>query len=134
MKLYNCLSACMDSWGNPLEKVKLQDKLSLSSFSHRGQPPCDQCDPRERPAHLLWLHPGWDSLGCRQGADLHLDPDSLLLLPAASNHSGCGLLHAEQALLQQHGCHLGLRRHWHLLECRLLGTITMGLSHGRSHG
>lgn len=108
--------------------------LSLFLHSHRGQPPCDQCDPRERPAHLLRLHPGWHSLGCRQSADLHTDADCVLLLPAAPNHPGCGLLHAEQALLQQHGGHPGLCRHRDMLERRQRGALVMGVSPRRSHG
>lgn len=108
--------------------------LLFPSVSHRGQPPCDQRDPRERPSHLLWLHSGWDHLGCRQGADLHADPNSVLLLPVASNHPGRRLLHAKQAFLQQHGGHPGLRRHRDLLERRQFGAVTVGVSHGRSHG
>lgn len=104
------------------------------SPSHRGQPPCDQCDPRECPAHLLWLHPGWYHFGCRQCADLQANSDSLLLLPAASNHPRHGLLHAKQALLQQLGGHPGFRSSRDVLERRQLGAVAVGVSHGRSHG
>lgn len=104
------------------------------SLSHRGQPQCDQRDPRERPAHLLWLHPGRYSFGCRQRTDVQADPNRVLLLPAASNHPRHRLLHAKQALLWQLGWHPGLRCSGDMLECCHLGTVAVGVLQGRSHG
>lgn len=117
-----------------MEPKKAVFKANILLLSHRGQPSRDQRDPRECPTHRIRFHPGWDYLGRRQSADIQATTRCVLPLSAASNHPGRGLRHAEQALLQQHGGHLGLRCHWHLLERRHLGAVAVGVSHGRSHG
>lgn len=120
--------------GSPLPPPNALKSQTAFLHSDRGQSSRDLHHPRERPAHLLWLHPGCHHLGFKHTPPLQTDPDRILLLPASTNHPGRRLFHAKQTVLPKHWNHSGLRRHRDLVEYCQFGVHPVGLSEGRSHG